>query len=70
LFYYPFRELAIDETVTKFSGYDEDKLYFPNKPTKFGYKSTTMCCSVTNFMIRAIPYSKENYPKKDGPFAK
>lgn len=36
----------------------------PNKPIKFGYKSTTLSESSTGFLVNIVPYSKYNYPNK------
>lgn len=37
-YFVPYRNVTIDETLRRFKGYWKSKVYFPDKPVKFGLK--------------------------------
>ena len=56
-FYYPGRELAVDETMVGFRGRFAAKQYMPNKPTKWGIKCFTLADSANGYVLNVLVYT-------------
>jgi hypothetical protein len=55
-YYYPNREVSVDEAVKKFKGRCIFKQYIKGKPVRFGIKIFCVCCSATSYLFNAIFY--------------
>jgi hypothetical protein len=55
-YYYPNKEICIDETVIPFHGVLKFKIYLKNKPNKFGILMYALCDSVTSYLLNAKIY--------------
>lgn len=57
LYWQPGREISIDERMIKFKGRHHMKQYIKKKPTKWGFKSYTLCDSTTAYMCQFELYT-------------
>ena len=65
-FFYPKKNLNIDEGMIKFDGRLRFKQYIANKPIKWGIKIFELCCSETCYCFRFLNYTGRKQNSEDG----
>lgn len=60
-FYYPYKQLAIDETIIPFYCRVKFSVYNPMKPEKWGFKVYSFCDAINNYCLDFRMYSGKKF---------